>query len=169
MGKNLIHIEQKSLKQLNMNFDEFARELYKVCKDALANLGARIVAEAQRTIWRRDWVASSHLVNSGSVKEGRDHVMAGFSSIYAYYVEFGRKAGKWPPARFIRQWILDKHIESDPDYVDNLTFLIQRSIGQKGKRPQPFLRPAYEKNKPLLVKVLKAGAAKVINKDYSKR
>jgi hypothetical protein len=58
---------------------------------------------------------------------------------------------------------------SDPNEEENLAFLIQRSIGQKGTRPHPFLRPAYEKNKPLLVRVLMKGAAKVMNKDYTRR
>ena len=147
---------------------EYEKEQTVVCKEALKNVGALIEADAKTTLRREDIMASNKLINSVSVKEGRNNeIKVGTPMKYAYFVEFGRKAGKWPPARFIRQWILDNKIETED--VDDLTFLIQRSIGQKGKRPQPFLRPAYEKNKPSLVKVLKAGAAKIFNKDYSKR
>jgi hypothetical protein len=36
-----------------------------------------------------------------------------------------------------------------------LAYVIARSILQKGLRPQPFLIPAYEQEKPKLIKRLK--------------
>lgn len=166
---NLIHIDQKDLQRLNMNMAEFRRELQAVCKQALANIGARIIANAQTTLRRKQNVATGVLVNSGSVKEGRDNsIMAGFPTAYAYFVEFGRKAGKWPPFEAIYQWVRVTHLTSDPNEEKSLAFLIQRSIGQNGTKPHPFLRPAYEKNKPLIINVLKKGAAKIFNKDYTR-
>lgn len=170
MARSLIHIDQSDLNRLNMNMRDFERELMSVCKNALKNLGARIIADAQTTLRRKQNVATGMLVNSGSVKEGADNsIMAGFPTMYAYFVEFGRKAGKWPPFQAIYQWVRVTHMTSDPNEEKSLAFLIQRSIGQKGTRPHPFLRPAYEKNKPLLVRVLMKGAAKVMNKDYTRR
>lgn len=166
-GNNLISVDQKSLDRLNMNFEQFARELQGVCKEALKNLGQRIISDAQKTLSRKKNVATGMLINSGAVKEGADNaILAGFPTIYAYYVEFGRRAGKWPPFRFIYEWVRVRHFAADDKEARSVAFLIQRSIGKKGTRPHPFLRPAYEKNKRILVQVLKKGAAKVMNKDY---
>lgn len=166
-GNNLISVDQKDLKRLNMNFEQFARELQGVCKEALKNLGQRIISDAQKTLSRKKNVATGMLINSGAVKEGADNaILAGFPTMYAYYVEFGRRAGKWPPFRFIYEWVRVRHFAADDKEARSVAFLIQRSIGKKGTRPHPFLRPAYEKNKRILVQVLKKGAAKVMNRDY---
>lgn len=166
---NDIHIDERSLQRLNMNFDEFARELQGVCKETLKNLGQRIISDAQTTLRRRKNVATSLLINSGAVKEGRDNaILAGFPTIYAYYVEFGRRAGKWPPFRYIYEWVRVRHMAADDKEARSVAFLIQRSIGKKGTKPHPFLRPAYEKNKKLLNQILIKGAQKVMNKDYTR-
>ena len=166
---NNIHIDERSLQRLNMNFDEFAKELQGVCKEALKNLGQRIISDAQTTLRRRKNVASGLLINSGAVKEGRDNaILAGFPTLYAYYVEFGRRAGKWPPFRYIYEWVRVRHMAADDKEARSIAFLIQRSIGKKGTKPHPFLRPAYEKNKKLLNQILIKGAQKVMNKDYTR-
>lgn len=169
MNRNPIEIDQKSLQRLNMNFDEFARELNLVCKQALANLGQRIISQAQTALRRGRNVATALLINSGAVKEGADNtILAGFSMMYAYYVEFGRRAGKWPPFRFIYEWVRVRHMTADDKEARSIAFLIQRSIGTKGTKPHPFLRPAFEKNKRLYEQVIRKGASKIMNKDYTR-
>lgn len=169
MNRNPIEIDQKSLQRLNMNFDQFARELNLVCKEALANLGQRIISQAQTNLRRGRHVATSLLVNSGAVKEGADNtILAGFPTIYAYYLEFGRRAGKWPPFRFIYEWVRVRHMAADDKEARSIAFLIQRSIGTKGTKPHPFLKPAFEKNKRLYEQVMRKGASKILNKDYTK-
>lgn len=168
MANDRIYIDDRELRKLNMNFNQFARELNGVCKEALKNLGQRIIAEAQRTLWRKRNVATGLLVNSGAVKEGADNsILAGFPTIYAYYVEFGRRAGKWPPFRFIYEWVRVRHLAYDDEEARQKAFLIQRSIGNKGTKPHPFLKPAFEKNKRLYEQVIRKGAAKIMNKDYT--
>ena len=169
MNRNPIDIDQKSLQQLNMNFDEFARELNRVCKEALANLGQRIISQAQTNLKRGRNIATALLINSGAVKEGADNtILAGFPTMYAYYLEFGRRAGKWPPFRFIYEWVRVRHMAADDDEAQDIAYAIQRSIGRKGTKPHPFLRPAFEKNKRLYEQVIRKGAAKIMNKDYSR-
>lgn len=169
MNRNSIQVDQKSLQRLNMNFDEFARELNRVCKEALANLGQRIISQAQTNLKRGRNIATALLINSGAVKEGADNtILAGFPTMYAYYLEFGRRAGKWPPFRFIYEWVRVKHMAADDDEAQDIAYAIQRSIGRKGTKPHPFLRPAFEKNKRLYEQVIRKGAAKVMNKDYTR-
>lgn len=166
---NLIDIDRNQLQRLNMNMRDFERDLLLVAREALKNLGQRIISDAQQTLRRRKNVATSLLINSGAVKEdGPISIKAGFPTMYAYYVEFGRRAGKWPPFRMIYEWVRIKHFTADEKEARRVAFLIQKGIGKKGTKPHPFLRPAYEKNKPLLIAILKKAAAKVMNKDYSR-
>ena len=149
--------------------DQFKKELNKVCKEALKNLGQRIVSQAQRTLWRKHKSVTAALQTSGATKEAADEtILAGFSAIYAYYVEFGRKAGKYPPFRFIYEWVRQRHLTSDPKEEKSIAYLIQRKIGKLGTKPTPFLKPAFEKNKRLYESVLKKGAEKIMNKDYTR-
>lgn len=166
--RNLIGIDDRDLQQLNMNFEQFARELQGVCKEALKNLGQRIISDAQTRLRRNKNVATALLINSGAVKEGRDNaILAGFPTMYAYFVEFGRRAGKWPPFRYIYEWVRVKHFAADETEAKSIAFLIQRSIGKNGTKPRPFLRPGFEKNRNLLKQVLINGASKIMNKDYT--
>lgn len=165
--RNLIGIDDKDLQQLNMNFEQFARELQGVCKEALKNLGQRVISDAQTRLRRNKNVATALLINSGAVKEGTDNaILAGFPTMYAYFVEFGRRAGKWPPFRYIYEWVRVRHFAADDEEARRIAFLIQRSIGKRGTKPHPFLKPAFEKNRGLLKQILIKGAAKIMNKDY---
>lgn len=165
---NLIDIDRNQLQRLNMNMRDFERDLLLVAREALKNLGQRIISDAQQTLRRRKNVATSLLINSGAVKTKGEQVMAGFPTLYAYYVEFGRRAGRFPPFRFIYQWVKVKHFAADEQEAKSIAYAIQKSIGKKGTRPHPFLKPAYEKNKPLLVQILKKAARKVMTKDYTR-
>lgn len=162
-------IDEKSLRELNANFDDFIRELNIVCKEALKNLGAKIVAAAQTNLRKGRNVATGLLINSGRTAEHADgSILAGFPTMYAYYTEFGRRAGKWPPFQQILQWVRVRHMAADDDEAQDIAYAIQRSIGRKGTKPHPFLRPAFEKNKRLYEQVIRKGAAKVMNKDYTR-
>lgn len=69
---------------------------------------------------------------------------------YWYYVENGRKAGKFPPLPKIQEWVNIKPVEALPDRngripsVEQLSFLIGRKIANEGTEPQPFFEPAKE-------------------------
>jgi hypothetical protein len=176
MANNLIHIDQSDLNRLNMNMRDFERELMSVCKNALKNLGARIVAQAQDTLRKNDNIYQSHLINSGRTAEAADgSILAGFPMKHAGAVEFGRRGKKqdaslkYPPYYFIRRWVDYRGLGADDKEAKSIAFAIRAKIGEEGSKPHPFLRPAYEKNKPLLVRVLMKGAAKVMNKDYTRR
>lgn len=54
---------------------------------------------------------------------------------YAEQLEFGRKAGKFPPVSLIEQWIKDKGIAnriSNEISISSLAFLIARKISREG-------------------------------------
>ena len=94
---------------------------------------------------------------------------------YSPYVEFGTGGKVSVPSDFQQYALLFKGKSGGKfkDFVDALTlwvkrkgigngkndkglaFVIARSILQKGLRPQPFLIPSYEEEKPKLIKRLK--------------
>jgi hypothetical protein len=79
---------------------------------------------------------------------GKTRIPAGFEAFAAQYKASGKGAkGAWKAIEF---WIKRKGI--DP----KLTFVIFRSIMRNGISPQPFMIPSYEKEKPALLKRLKA-------------
>lgn len=51
---------------------------------------------------------------------------------YIYYLQFGRKFGKFPPRSVIRKWIDDKGINPTDISKDSLAFLIARKISRQG-------------------------------------
>lgn len=181
-----IYIGQRDLQRLNVNMKQFEIEVMATAKKALSALGMRIIAQAKANLRRRKNIATGLLVNSGAVKEdGPVAIKAGFPTMYAYYVEFGRRAGKWPPFDEILQWVKKRRIAKLhnreerkalgvtklQDYITETyttAFLIQRSIGKKGTRPHPFLRPAFETNKHLVVSIIRKAMRKVMTKDYTK-
>jgi hypothetical protein len=77
---------------------------------------------------------------------GKARIPAGFEAFAAQYKGNGAK-GAWKAIEF-----LIKRKGIDP----KLTFVIFRSIMRNGIAPQPFMIPAYEKEKPALLKRLKA-------------
>ena len=79
---------------------------------------------------------------------GKARIPSGFEQFAAQYKSSGQGAkGAWKAIEF---WIKRKGI--DP----KLTFVIFRAIMRNGIAPQPFMIPAYEKEKPELLKRLKA-------------
>lgn len=59
---------------------------------------------------------------------------------YAPYVEYGRPPGKQPPLKALEGWAKRHGLQG-------LEFVIARAIGERGVKPQPFLRPAFEEFK----------------------
>lgn len=184
MSSNL-YIDNRDLAKLRGNMQDFERDVLLCAQQALKNLGARIIANAQTNLRRGKNIATSVLINSGAVKTKGEQVLAGFPTKYAYFVEFGRRAGKWPPFDEILQWVKLRRIailhnrqerkelgvSKLQDYIVetyNTAFLIQRSIGKKGTKPHPFLKPAFEKNKGTMEAIMRKAARKVMTKDYTR-
>jgi HK97 gp10 family phage protein len=80
-------------------------------------------------------------------------VPADFTSYAAQFK--GKKGGKFKDfVDALTLWVKRKGI-GDGKNDKGLAFVIARSILQKGMRPQPFLIPSYETEKPKLIQRLK--------------
>ena len=84
---------------------------------------------------------------------------------YWKYVEYGRRPGKMPPVSAIEHWINVKQIiphsmtlksgKTVIPTIPQLSFLIARSIGQRGIPPKPLFKKSFEAAKQQFMQVIK--------------
>lgn len=92
---------------------------------------------------------------------------------YWKYVEYGRKPGKFPNVGKLQEWIKIKPVIPRPltngivPTEKQLSFLIGRSIKEKGIQPKPALANALQKNDAYLNKI-KEAVSKSLDKEIRK-
>lgn len=109
--------------------------------------------EYQDNLIRNDRIASGDLLNNIEYEVIRgDFTYTIYVKMkdYWYYVENGRKAGKWPPIDNILNWIKIKPVLPRPNAEgklptpQQLAFLIARKIGEEGTEGTQDLRKATD-------------------------
>ena len=109
--------------------------------------------EYQDNLIRNDRIASGNLLNNIEYEITRgDFTYTIYVKMkdYWYYVENGRKAGKWPPIQNILDWIKIKPVLPRPNAEgklptpQQLAFLIARKIGEEGTEGTQDLRKATD-------------------------
>lgn len=109
--------------------------------------------EYQDNLIRNDRIASGDLLNNIEYEITRgDFTYTIYVKMrdYWYYVENGRKAGKWPPIQNILDWIKIKPVLPRPNAKgklptpQQLAFLIARKIGEEGTEGTQDLRKATD-------------------------
>ena len=78
--------------------------------------------------------------------------IVGPSVRYAYWVEYGRGAGRQPPIGAISGWARRHGIHP---------FSLARAIGRRGTRPQPFVQPTFVRHAAKVVSSFKDVGVKV--------
>ena len=143
-----IDFDQAAFRQFRQNKKQFTEKVLFKAAQGLKESAARIVAGAKTRLRDNGSVATGMLRNSGSVRPQADGTVdAGFYAEYAYWVEYGRKAGGMPPVKLIKEWVRKKHITSNEKEIDSIAFAIARNIAANGTKAKPFLTPSYEENK----------------------
>ena len=113
----------------------------------LEALGDQITDVYRRKLYDGNSNASGLLGNSLScIVKTEDGIYDLYISIQDYwkYVEYGRSPGKFPPIDAIRQWIQVKPVipnirNGKLPTIDQLTFLISRSIARNGIPAKNYL------------------------------
>lgn len=109
--------------------------------------------EYQDNLIRNDRIASGDLLNNIEYEITRgDFTYTIYVKMkdYWYYVENGRRAGKWPPIDNILNWIRVKPVLPRPNAEgklptpQQLAFLISRKIGEEGTEGTQDLRKATD-------------------------
>ena len=150
-----IDFDQAAFRKFKMNKRKFEdRVLFKAAQ-GLKESAARIVAVAKTHLKDNGSVATGMLRNSGSVRPQVDGTVdAGFYAEYAYWVEYGRKAGGMPPVKLIKEWVRKKHITSNEKEIESIAFAIAKNIAANGTKAKPFLTPSYEENKSRIDEIM---------------
>jgi hypothetical protein len=163
MGNGYIQIDEASLKRLNLNYKDFVNKVLKNAKFGLTNAALEIVTAAQKKIKENGSIATAVLRGSGSIRPQKDETVdAGFEANYAYFVEYGRKAGKMPPVSMIMQWLYKKHIASDQKKIKSMAFAISKSIAKNGTKAKPFFVPAYEERKNEVKTIIETSVTQIV-------
>lgn len=113
----------------------------------LEALGDQIIDVYRRKLYEGGTNATGLLGNSLScIVKTEDGIYDLYLSLQDYwkYVENGRQPGKYPPMDVIKQWIQIKPVIPDArtgklPTIDQLTFLISRSIAINGIQPKNYL------------------------------
>lgn len=140
-------------------------------RKGIRKAGLKIVNDAKENLRSNKSVVTGQLRASGkvqAVQDDKDAIDAGFfgdkGSGYAYFVEYGRRAGKFPPVDEIVQWVKKKlRIRAEKE-ANGIGFMIARSIAKKGTKPHPFFAPAVDKNENAVADYI----AEELNKETKK-
>lgn len=154
-----LHIDEASLRNLRVNINAFKAEVLRSAIDGLKAYGMQIVGKAKELLKANGSIATGLLRNSGrTVVQPDNTVDAGFYARYAEYVEYGRPSGKMPPVDDIYQWVRKKGAgrnsalkaaaafsgKSEEQLARSAAWAIAKDIADKGTKPHPFLKPAYD-------------------------
>lgn len=159
----MAEVRIEGMDRVEKSLAAFSGRLTASARKGLATAGMQIVADAQQNLRRNRTNNTGLLSQSGKVQvtDGGDAVEAGFfspsQSGYAEYVENGRRAGKMPPVKMLEEWAYKK-LRVAREQARSVGYLIARKIAKKGTRPQPFMRPAVERNMDAVEKAVSAAA-----------
>lgn len=158
MSKDRMELWLEGERELFANMQKKLGGLGKAGREALQKGGMLIVNDAKINLRNNRSVVTGLLRSSGKVQKvqgDEDAVDAGFFSQqttggYAFFVEYGRRAGKMPPPDMLIEWCRKK-LRLPEKLAKARGWAMARAIARKGTRPHPFFGPAVEKNKKAVV------------------
>ena len=161
---DIVRIE--GLRNLHLNFDRVSREILQEADEGLKRGGMKIIASSQMNLRRNGTNNTGLLSNSGKVQkiEGGDGYDVGFfakDAGYAEFVEYGRRAGRFPPLDIIQAWVKKKLRIDKEKFQKSIAFLIGRKIAKKGTVPHPFFTPAVSENEKEIVSCIEEAVNRV--------
>lgn len=179
MNDIVVELDMRSYADCRKRIKSFDKVVQSAAMRGIKSSAVNVLGDSQRNIKAHDSIATAQLLNSGKTKpnmSGR-YVDVIYNVIQAFFVEFGRKAGKFPPIDMIRQWV-DKRGLSDTfslktrkrsrrgkayeDRANTAAFLIARKIARSGTPAKPFLYPALRSNENKTLALVKQEIDKTI-------
>ena len=160
-------LEVEGLDKLLRAFDKTTKEVKQAAMKGLQRAGTDIIADATMNLRSNGSVVTGLLRQSGKVqKVDEDNLDVGFfdsqnrQSGYAYFVEYGRRAGRMPPPDELAQWAYKKFQLHDRKAARAAGWALAVKIAQTGTQPHPFFEPALEKNKGKIIDVIQGSINK---------
>ena len=170
-------IQVEGLRELHLAFERKAEETISAGRKGLRAAGMNIIADAKNNLRGNHSVVTGQLRAMGKVQKVEDDpdaIDAGFfaqgsSQGYAYFVEYGRRAGRMPYPPDLVEWVRKKNLKNKAltsavnifnakrrtrqskyttgDLLLSAAWALAKHIAKKGTKPHPFFAPAVEKNK----------------------
>lgn len=140
-------------------------EADKIFESALKFRAQKILTTSQQTLNSNGNRATGELFRSGIVNVEDLQAEIEYKTEHAFYVEFGRKAGRMPPVSYIEQWVKKKGIATVAskganrvlsNAIKSAAFAIAKHIAENGTKAYPYLYPAFNSNKGKLTADIKA-------------
>lgn len=182
----MVKFEITGDKELQVKIRELGKRGVQAALRGLKITALEVLNNAKERLQQGGQRVTSKLFNSGKVVQSdtKSEFEVVFGDMgqevsYAYYVEFGRRAGKMPPIDYITEWVVKKGLadtyniktrkRTNRDKVFDyramsIAFLIARSIAKKGTKARPFLFPAFEEKERNVIKNIETEISKEINK-----
>lgn len=168
MSKDRMELWLEGERELFANMQKKLGGLGAAGRKALQQGGMTIVNDAKVNLRNNGSVVTGLLRSSGKVQKvqgDEDAIDAGFFSQettggYAFFVEYGRRAGKMPPPDMLIEWCRKK-LRLPEKIAKARGWAMARKIAKQGTRPHPFFAPAVDKNKKAVVDAI----AEAINKE----
>lgn len=115
-------------------------------------------------------IANTNVYWKEGFEQGKPELIVEMPDYY-FFVENGRRPGKYPPLAKIRQWAqvkkgISRYRDKKGRFIKNETraFLIARSIGKYGYRGTPFIDGAIQSVLPKITDDLGGAAAAFLQK-----
>ena len=151
-------LDVEGLDKLLRAFDKAEKDVRKAAMKGLQKAGLAIIADAQMNLRDNSSVVTGLLRQSGKVqKVDEENLDVGFfdsqnrQSGYAYFVEYGRRAGRMPPPDELAQWAYKKYQLHDRKAARAAGWALAVKIAKEGTKPHPFFAPAIDKNKSKII------------------
>lgn len=179
-------------RELYANMQKSLFQVTEAGRKGLRKAGMNILADAKQNLRGNHSVVTGQLRASGRVQavaDDKDAIDVGFFSQdsqfgYAYFVEYGRRAGKMPPVNMLMEWLRKKSsnrkgksaLQSAVQFANAYSKkpvtaddLLRRSawglakwIAKNGTRPHPFFKPAVEKNRASIENAISESVKEVL-------
>lgn len=151
-------IEVEGLDRLLRAFDKAEKTTRQAAMKGLQKAALSIIADANDNLRANGSVVTGLLRQSGKAqKVDEENLDVGYfdtqnrQSGYAYFVEYGRRAGRMPPPDELAQWAYKKFQLHDRKLARQAGWAMAVKIAREGTQPHPFFTPAIEKNKSKII------------------
>lgn len=110
MNDVVVELDMRSYEDCRKRIRSFDKVIRGAAMRGIKSSAVNVLGDSQRNIKAHDSIATAQLINSGKTKSSMSgqYVDVIYNVIQAFFVEFGRKAGKIPPYEPILQWVHQK-------------------------------------------------------------
>jgi len=148
-----------SVNRMGRTYENGARIVIDETRKGITRSVIQIEADAKRIV-PKDTNNLMRTLTHEVVTHGNDITgRAGSNATYAKVVEDGRRAGApMPPEGSLLAWMRRHGIDVSAE------FAVRRAISRRGTRPQPYLKPALDKNRPEITRQMMAVLKRISNR-----